>query len=148
MTSSDPAPDPGNGSWSDQRREVIAAQERALVAARAQEHERATAKIREGIAAFEAAGIAPIVLRARTDRGASVRTSLRGWYLKQDRTVAVDTEARYYVMRVPHTLGARLRGYDPEPTEAPLVVGRGARDGETFDIDELLAMRAADPVRP
>lgn len=139
---------PDGTAWKEQRAEVLRAQEEALAAARREEHERATAQIREGIAAFRAAGIDPIPLRARTDHGASVRTGLRGWYLKQDRTVAVDEEARYYIMRVPGGLRSRLLGADPEPRDAPLVVGRGARDGETFDLSELLAMRRADPVRP
>ncbi|MBN3585964.1 hypothetical protein JYB64_26585, partial [Algoriphagus aestuarii] len=78
----------------------------------------------------------------------SIRTSLHGWYLKQDRTIAVDTDARYYVMRVDGGLRSRLRGATPEPSLAPLVVGRGARDGESFDLDELLEMRLEDPVRP
>ena len=43
---------------------------------------------------------------------------------------------------------ARERGAAPEASYAPLVVGRGARDGETFDLDELLHMRLQDPVRP
>ena len=43
---------------------------------------------------------------------------------------------------------SRLRGATPEPSPAPMVVGRGARDGETFEIRELLQMRLADPVRP
>jgi hypothetical protein len=29
-----------------------------------------------------------------------------------------------------------------------MVVGRGARDGETFELRELLEMRLTDPVRP
>ena len=146
-----PGADPGPGpaeDWTARRAEVIRAQEEALHAARRDEHEKATALLREGIAAFRAAGIDPVPLRARTDRGASVRTSFTGWYLKKDRSIAVDTEARYYVMRVAGGLAARFRGEDPEPTEAPLVVGRGARDGETFDLPELLEMRLRDPVIP
>lgn len=139
---------PDGEDWARRRSAVIRAQAEALRAARRDEHDRATALLREGIAAFEAAGIDAAPLRARTDRGGSVRTSLLGWYLKHDRSIAVDTAARYYVMRVPGGLGARLRGQDPEPSDAPLVVGRGARDGETFDLPELLAMRLRDPVAP
>ncbi|GAB2540162.1 hypothetical protein [Brachybacterium huguangmaarense] len=139
---------PGDGDWTARRGDVIRARQSALEAARRAEHERATGLIREAIAGYRAAGIDPIPLRARTDRGASVRTSLTGWYLKTDRTIAVDSEARYYVMRVPDGLRARLRGADPEPTDAPMVVGRGARDGETFDLPELLESRRTDPVRP
>lgn len=139
--------DAASAAWRAQRGDVVRAQQEALAAARRDEHERATELLREGIAAFRAAGIEPVALRARTESGrGTVRTSLSGWYLKKDRSIAVDTEARFYVLRVPGGLAARLRGADPEPAEAPLVVGRGARDGETFDLAELLDMRLHDPV--
>lgn len=135
--------------WSRHRQQVFAAKEEALRLAREAEHERATAKIRAAIQRFQEAGIDPVPLRAMPFTGSgSIRTSLHGWYLKQDRTIAVDTDARYYVMRVDGGLRSRLRGATPEPSLAPLVVGRGARDGESFDLDELLEMRLEDPVRP
>ena len=135
--------------WIRHRQEVFAAKEEALHAAREDEHRRATATIREAIDRFRKAGIAPVPLRARPYSGSgSIRTELQGWYLKTDRSIAVDTEARYYVMRVDGGVRARLRGATPEPSLAPLVVGRGARDGESFDLDELLHRRLQDPVRP
>jgi hypothetical protein len=133
--------------WSRHRREVVEAKEQALRAAREDEHERATALIREAVAGFLAAGIDPVPLRARPYRGGgTVRTGLNGWYLKQDRSLAVDAEGRYYVLRVEGGLLARLRGAAPDPSPAPLVVGRGARDGDTFGLEELLRMRREDPV--
>lgn len=135
--------------WIRHRREVVEAKEQALRAARQDEHERATALIREAVAGYQAAGIAPIPLRARPYTGTgTLRTSLRGWYLKQDRSLAVDADGNYYVMRVDGGLLARLRGADPEPSPAPLVVGRGARDGDTFELTELLRLRREDPVLP
>lgn len=142
----DPMP---SSSWTDERGEIIRAQERALAAARRDEHERATALLTEAVTSFREAGIAPIPLRARTGPGeATVRTGLLGWYLTADRRIAVDAEARFYLLRVPGGLRSRLLGADPEPTHAPLVVGRGARDGETVDLRELLATRLRQPVRP
>ena len=135
--------------WTSKRREVIQAQQNALEAQRREEHERATAIIRTAIEAYRAAGIEPIPLQARPFTGTgTIRTSLTGWYLKHDRTLAVDEEGRFYVLRVPGGLLSRLKGATPEPSPAPLVVGRGARDGETFEIKELLQMRLEDPVRP
>ncbi|MGO1391525.1 MAG: hypothetical protein ACTHUZ_15540, partial [Brachybacterium alimentarium] len=61
---------------------------------------------------------------------------------------AVDTVGRYYVMRVDGGLRTRLQAATPSPRPAPLVVGRGARDGDSFDLPELLQMRLEDPVRP
>ncbi|EWS80263.1 hypothetical protein [Brachybacterium phenoliresistens] len=136
-------------AWSEQRAEVLATQERALAAARREEHEKATALIREAIGRFRAAGIDPVPLRALPYKGGgSIRTQLQGWYLKHDRSVAVDTEARYYILRVDGGLRSRLRGATPDPVDAPMVVGRGGRDGESFDLPELLQMRLEDPVRP
>lgn len=133
--------------WARHRREVFETKERALRAAREAEHEQATALIRDGVARFEQAGIAPVPLRARPYRGGgTIRTSLTGWYLKKDRSLAVDREGRYYVMRVDGGLRARLQGATPEPGSAPLIVGRGARDGDTFRLEELLEMRLHDPV--
>lgn len=135
--------------WSRQRRQVFEVKEQALQAAREDEHRRATSTIREAIARFQGAGIAPIPLRARPYTGSgTIRTTLQGWYLKHDRSLAVDTEGRYFVMRVDGGLRSRLRGATPEPSMAPLVVGRGARDGDTFRLEELLQMRFEDPVRP
>ncbi|MGP9538540.1 hypothetical protein ACT3SP_11040 [Brachybacterium sp. AOP43-C2-M15] len=133
--------------WTRHRREVFEAKEQALHAAREAEHEQATAMIREAVTRFREAGIPPVPLRARPFRGGgTIRTGLEGWYLKQDRSLAVDAEGRYYVLRVDGGLLSRLRGATPAPRHAPLVVGRGARDGDTFGLDELLEMRLQDPV--
>lgn len=134
-------------SWTQQRAELIAAQEQALEYARRTEHEKATAILREYVEHFEAAGIAPRPLRALPYKGSgSIRTPLHGWYLKHDRTIGIDTEARYFILRADGGLLTRLRGAEIEPVDAPLVVGRGGRDGETFDLRELLEMRVKDPV--
>lgn len=145
--SSQAAPEDEQQDWTRHRREVVEAQEQALRAARDEEHEKATAMIRAAVDRYRAAGIAPVPLRARPYRGSgTVRTGLEGWYLKQDRSLAVDAEGRYYVLRVDGGLLTRLRGAAPEPSPAPLIVGRGARDGDTFRLEELLEMRLADPV--
>lgn len=145
--SSQAAPEDEQQDWARHRREVVEAQEQALRAARDEEHEKATAMIRAAVDRYRAAGIAPVPLRARPYRGSgTVRTGLEGWYLKQDRSLAVDAEGRYYVLRVDGGLLSRLRGAAPEPSPAPLIVGRGARDGDSFRLEELLEMRLADPV--
>lgn len=135
--------------WTRTRHEVFAVQEEGLRRARQAEHERATEKILAAIERYRAAGIDPIPLRAKPyTGGGTIRTALSGWYLKKDCSIAIDVEGRFYILRVDGGLRSRLRGATPEPSLAPLVVGRGARDGETFAIDELLQMRLEDPVRP
>ena len=134
--------------WTRHRQEVFEAKEQALQAARETEHERATEMILHAVERFRAAGIAPVALRARPYRGngSTLRTDLHGWYLKRDRSLAVDAAGRYYVMRAEGGLRSRLRGTSPEPRPAPLVVGRGGRDGDSFRLEELLEMRLQDPV--
>lgn len=138
------SPSPRAGSSRD---ELIASREAALQAARRREHEQATELLRAAIERWQAAGIEPRPLHARPiGGGRPVRTALRGWYLTPDRSLAVDTAATFFVMRFPGGLVARLRGATPDPAQAPLVVGRGARDGETVALAELLERRTEDPV--
>ncbi|WP_345076505.1 hypothetical protein [Brachybacterium paraconglomeratum] len=133
--------------WSRHRREAFEVKEQAMRAARLLEHEQATAMIREAVGRFHAAGIPPVSLRARPFQGAgTLRTGLEGWYLKKDRSLAVDADGHYYVMRVDGGLRSRLRGAAPAPSSAPLIVGRGGRDGDSFRLEELLEMRLQDPV--
>ncbi len=135
--------------WSRHRAEVFAAQERALANAEHAEHSKATALIIDAIARFRAAGIASHPLKARPLRGRKpVPTRHVGWYLTSDRSVGVDESGNYFILTAPGDLRTRLRGATLEPTMAPLVVGRGGRDGEAIDLAELLEKRLADPVPP
>ncbi|MGQ4533889.1 hypothetical protein ACUH9Y_02120 [Dermabacteraceae bacterium P13115] len=129
------------------RDEVFAAQERILRAEREREHAAATALLRDAAASFQRAGIAPAPLRARTFNGRrTIKTQVIGWYLKQDRSVACDREGNFYVMRAEGTLRETLRGARLEPQPAPLVVGKGGRDGEAIALSELITRRLEDPV--
>ncbi|WNM40049.1 hypothetical protein RMN56_01435 [Micromonospora halotolerans] len=69
------------------------------------------------------------------------RTRITGWYVDRARSRAVDTEGRFYLLTVPPSLRSRLFGADPEPAPAPLVVGRGGRDGESVPLATLLNLR-------
>ncbi|WP_062380207.1 hypothetical protein [Demequina pelophila] len=91
-----------------------------------------------------AAGIAPEPLTARAYSGRGrYRTPLHGWYLKRDRSVAVGTDGMFYVMQCAGGLAERLRGATVPPADAPLELGRGARDGESLPLTEALANRLA-----
>ena len=118
-----------------------------LHAEREREHEAATALLQAAAADFERAGIAPAPLRARTFNGRrTVKTQVIGWYLKSDRSVACDREGIFYVMRAEWTLRETLRGAHLEPQPAPLVVGKGGRDGEAIELSELITRRLEEPV--
>jgi hypothetical protein len=69
------------------------------------------------------------------------RTGIVGWYLRRDRSVGVGVDGAFYVLLVaPVRFGLR-RTVRVDPTPPPLQVGKGARDGESVALDELLEMR-------
>ena len=85
------------------------------------------------------AGIAPVALQARLlGSGRPVRTDAQGWYLKNDRSIAVGTGGEYYVLVVPGGWSERVRGVRLKPSLPPLVVSRGGRDGESGDLQFFL----------
>lgn len=103
----------------------------------------------EFVAGQRAAGVAPQPLRARVPgRGKSYRTGLTGWYLRKNRSLAVGEDGSYYILDVPPSLVARFRGVTIEPSDPPLVVGRGARDGESIELAELLRRARAESEAP
>ena len=128
--------------WSAQRRAAAGAH--AARAARIREAE--TVRAREKVAAFVAEarhrGLVTVPLLARSgDRKGTYRTGLTGWYLTRNGSLAVSEDGGYYVLSCPPSLLGRLRGVTLVPTDPPLQVGAGARDGESIALDVLLAMR-------
>ena len=89
-----------------------------------------------------AAGLATEELTARPWSGRGrYRTGVVGWYLRRDRSVGVGLDGGYYVLVVsPQRLG-RWRTVAVAPTPPSLQVGRGARDGESVTLAELLELR-------
>jgi hypothetical protein len=74
-----------------------------------------------------------VPLRVRSyDGRTAYRTPLEGWYLR--RSVAVGVDGQFYVLLGPRSLAARWRGATPAPSDPPLVLGAGARDGESLDL--------------
>lgn len=95
--------------------------------------------IDEFIEEAKARGIDPRPLKARTLDGHLVKTDKVGWYLRNNHSIALDADGNYYSLTVPGGLMERLRGVKLVPTLAPMVIGRGGRDGETGDLKEFLA---------
>ncbi len=128
--------------WSDRRRD--AASEHAAHMARAKEAETEQAQVvLEGfVAAARQQGLPTVELKARAHNGRSLyRTGLRGWYLRRSGNLAVDEAGNFYVMSTPTSLTARLRGVTLVPSDPPLIVGVGGRDGESMPLTELTAQR-------
>lgn len=129
-------------SWRDRRREAAAEQAAALDRRRAQETAKAHDLLVEFVEQAKAAGIEPEPLRAQVvGSGASYRTNLVGWYLKRNRSLAVDADGNFYLLGVRPSLKARLSGLQVQPSDPPLTVGLGARDGESMPLKQLLHLR-------
>lgn len=126
-------------AWRRQRTEAAAHQHRELLRRQARESARARELIADFVAEATARGIAPVPLRARAFSGsATFRTPLTGWYLRRNQSVAVGTDGEFYVLSVQGGPLTRWRGARPEPTDPPLVLGAGGRDGESIDIADAL----------
>jgi hypothetical protein len=77
--------------------------------------------------------------------GGRYRTGVVGWYLRGNRSVGVSTDGGFYVLVVPPVRFGRWRTVRVDPSPPPLVVGKGAGDGEVFDLDVLLEKRLQQP---
>lgn len=95
----------------------------------------------------QTADLPPVELRARTLDGHIVKTDQRGWYIRNDHTVAIGTDGKYYQLTVAGGFLARVQGVRLKPTPPPLVVGRGGKDGETGDLKDFLDRALAGQVR-
>ncbi|MFT3888520.1 MAG: hypothetical protein QM713_10210 [Arachnia sp.] len=103
------------------------------------EAERAKVFIDEFLVAVKEKGIEPHPLKATTLDGHVVKTDKVGWYLRSNKSLGLDTEGNYYSLTVPGGFMERLRGVKLTPSLAPMVIGKGGRDGETGDLKEFLA---------
>jgi hypothetical protein len=116
------------------RAELAASQERA-------ESRQAQLLIDRFVADANARGIAPQPLRATLYTGQSVKTDKIGWYLRKNQSLAIGDDGSYYILTVPGGLRERLSGVKLKASPPPLVVGKGARDGESGDLAEFLRWR-------
>jgi len=92
-------------------------------------------------------GLPVVELRARTLDGVSVKTNIRGWYIRNDHSVAIGEDGNYYQLIVAGGFMSRIRGVRLEPSPPPLVVGRGGKDGETGDLKDFLNRALAGRVK-
>lgn len=94
-----------------------------------------------------AVGLPTVELKARTLDGATVKTNIRGWYIRNDHSVAIGEDGKYYQLTVAAGFMSRIRGVKLEPSPPPLVVGRGGKEGETGDLKDFLNRALAGQVR-
>ena len=101
----------------------------------AAESAQAASFLKQFVAAAKASGLAPteLVVRGYGGKG-SAKTPLKGWYLKNDHSLAVDEDGNYYVLIEQLSLKDRIKGMTPKPKAPPLILGAGGRDGESIDL--------------
>ncbi len=142
-------PDPDAGAakpdWRAQRAEAAESHVRALQRKRAAESEHARTLIAGFIDEARRRGLEPVPLRA-TDGRRRYRTGLTGWYLRRNERAGVTEDGAFYLLGVPTSLIALVKGVTLRPSDPPLVLGAGARDGESVDLADALA-RALDGTR-
>jgi hypothetical protein len=131
-----------------QHREERRAAFEALAAAQRRAEQAESVEARKMIADFvrraHEQGIEPVPLRGRAASGrATFRTPLKGWYLQRSGPLAVSASGEFYLLIAQPGLLARFREIDIPATEPPLAVGRGARDGESMPLKDLLESRLA-----
>jgi hypothetical protein len=89
-----------------------------------------------------AQGLPDTALTAQAYHGRTrYRTRVRGWYLRADRTIAVGADGEFYLLSVPSSLRALIAGAQLSPDEPRLIIGEGARDGESMPLAVLLRQR-------
>jgi hypothetical protein len=131
-----------SAAWQQKRRddavEHLAALERRKAAETAQAAEHLADFVRDA----RERHLATTRLRAGSQNGRTTyKTALEGWYVKRNRTLAVGVDGKFYIMSAPATLTARVTGVVVHPSDPPLIVGAGGRDGESMPIAELLQKR-------
>lgn len=102
--------------------------------------------IDEFITAALAQGLTPVPLRATTFDGHVVKTDKTGWYLRQNKSIAIDVDGGYHSLTVPGGWKERFRGVKLQATQPSLSVGKGGRDGETGTLREFLGWVLAGQV--
>lgn len=102
--------------------------------------------IDEFVRTAQAQGLSPVPLKATTLDGHTVKTDKTGWYLRQNKSIAIDTEGGYHSLVVPGGLRERFRGVKLSGDQPSLSVGKGGRDGETGTLKEFLGWVLAGQV--
>jgi hypothetical protein len=134
-----PDEDGADDSWQARRRDAAQTHAEALARQQRAETAQARALVERFVRDATARGIPTTALAARSyDGRARYRTPLHGWYLRRNESVAIGTDGQFYVLTVPASLRARLSGVTPSPSDPPLILGKGGRDGESIDLADAL----------
>jgi hypothetical protein len=131
-----------SAAWQEKRRDAATERLAALDRRKSAESAQAAEHVAAFVAQARARNLPTTRLRAGSLSGrTSYKTALEGWYLKRNRTLAIGVDGNFYILSAPASLTARLTGVVVHPSDPPLIVGAGGRDGESMPIAELLAAR-------
>lgn len=131
-------------AWRRQRDLAVTKHAEAERTARDAQTREARRLVEEFAATARERGMPPTRLQARAYNGRSrYRTNVVGWYVHPDRSLAVGVDGAFYVLGVPASMRSRLLGAQPQPQDPMLIIGRGAKDGESISLRELLQRRLA-----
>ncbi len=128
-----------DAAWAEQRRKNAEARAQLMRARTVAESATASDYLRKFVRAATEQGLQEeelVVTRPGTSRRA--RTGLRGWYLKENRSMGVDGEGRFYLLTAPLSLRESMFGVSISPADPPLILGKGGRDGESIDLVDAL----------
>jgi len=126
--------------WGAQRRAAADAHAAALAQRQARESAQARVLLADFIRRARQKGLQPepLIVQGYGGRG-TARSQIRGWYLRLDHTVGVGEDGEFYILTAPLTLLDRVRGITIAPTDPPLVIGQGGRDGDTIEMADAIA---------
>jgi len=134
--------DSDSDAWQQKRRDAADEHLAALDRRKAVESQQAAVHVAAFVQEARARNLPTTRLRAGSHNGRTTyRTALEGWYLKRNRTLAIGVDGNFYILSAPASLAARVRGVVVHPSDPPLIVGAGGRDGESMPIAELLEKR-------
>jgi len=134
--------DAQEADWRARRDHAVAEHAAAERRRREAETERARALVAEFVREATGRGLRTTRLSAVAyDSSVRYRTNLYGWYVHRDRNLAVTVDGEYYVLGVPSSLRQRFTGAQLTPSDPQLVIGVGARDGESVKLETLLRWR-------
>lgn len=125
--------------WSKMRAENARLQAERFRVRKDAESKQARAFLAKFVAVAGRSGLPaePLIVKSRTGSG-TARTNLRGWYLRVDRSSAVAENGEFYVLTAELSLKDRLVGITLEPSDPPLILGFGGRDGDSIDLPDAL----------
>lgn len=126
-------------SWAEQRRKNAEIKAKKLEEQQAAESEQAAGHLQRFVRAANELEVPPAHLEMRDGQGKrKSRTDKTGWYLKADKSMAVDTDGQFYLLTAPLSIKDMILGSHPESSPPPLVLGKGGRDGEQIDLVDAL----------